>query len=83
MSTKNVSLQDAEGHLAELLELVEQGNEVVIMKGDEPRAKLVMVRARSRGRRVFGQHRGKAWLSDDFDAPLPPDFWTGESGAFE
>jgi len=81
MSTKNVTLQEAEGHLAELLELVEQGNEVVITKGDEPRAKLVMFRERSRGPRVFGQHRGKAWLSDDFDAPLPPDFWSGEGDA--
>ena len=81
MTTKNVTLQEAEGHLAELLELVAQGNEIVITKGDEPRAKLVMVQERPRGPRVFGQHRGQAWLSDDFDAPLPPDFWAGEGSA--
>ncbi len=59
MSTKNVTLQEAEEHLAELLELVEQGNEIVITKGDKPRAKLVMVGERARGPRVFGQYRGK------------------------
>ncbi len=83
MSPKNVTLQEAEGHLAELLDLVEQGNEIVITTGEELRAKLVMVRERSRGPRVFGQHRGKAWLSDDFDAPLPPDFWSGEGNALK
>lgn len=83
MSIKTVTLLEAEEHLAELLELVEQGNEIVITKGDEPRAKLVVVRAPSRGPRVFGQHQGKAWSSDDFDAPLPRDFWSGQGDAFK
>lgn len=25
--------------------------------------------------RELGQFRGKVWMSDDFDAPLPDDFW--------
>jgi hypothetical protein len=27
--------------------------------------------------REFGQFRGQIWMSDDFDAPLPDDFWLG------
>lgn len=28
-------------------------------------------------RRVLGLHAGQIWVSDDFDAPLPDEFWTG------
>lgn len=30
--------------------------------------------------RVFGLHRGAAWIGEDFDQPLPGGFWLG-SGA--
>ncbi|MGB3559563.1 MAG: DUF2281 domain-containing protein [Geitlerinemataceae cyanobacterium] len=29
--------------------------------------------------RVFGQYRGQIWMSDDFNDPLPDEFWLGES----
>ena len=25
----------------------------------------------------LGEHTGQAWMSEDFDAPLPEAFWTG------
>lgn len=28
--------------------------------------------------RVAGLHAGMAWVSDDFDEPLPDEFWLGE-----
>jgi len=27
--------------------------------------------------RVAGLNRGQIWVSDDFDAPLPDEFWQG------
>jgi Protein of unknown function (DUF2281) len=27
--------------------------------------------------RVFGLHAGQVWMSDDFDDPLPDEFWFG------
>ncbi|NMF82626.1 DUF2281 domain-containing protein [Nodosilinea sp. P-1105] len=27
--------------------------------------------------RTLGLHEGKGWLSDDFNDPLPDDFWLG------
>ncbi len=80
VSTKNVTLQEAEGHLGELLELVDQGEEVIITKGDQPCAKLVGISRLPGKPRTFGQHKGKAWMSEDFNAPLPDNFWLG-SGA--
>ncbi len=79
--TKNVTLQDAEGHLNELLDQVDQGEEIIITKGDQPCAKLVAIPPVVKNPRVFGQHKGKVWMSDDFNTPLPDDFWTGNSGA--
>ncbi|NJR57007.1 MAG: DUF2281 domain-containing protein [Acaryochloris sp. CRU_2_0] len=28
--------------------------------------------------RVLGLSKGKIWMSDDFNAPLPDEFWLGE-----
>jgi hypothetical protein len=30
-------------------------------------------------KRVFGLHQGKIWMSDDFNDPLPDDFWNFDS----
>ena len=27
--------------------------------------------------RIAGLHEGQGWTSEDFDAPLPDDFWAG------
>jgi Protein of unknown function (DUF2281) len=29
--------------------------------------------------RIFGLHAGQVWMSDDFDDPLPDEFWFGEN----
>ncbi|MEA5597760.1 DUF2281 domain-containing protein [Rivularia sp. UHCC 0363] len=29
-------------------------------------------------RRIFGLHEGKGWISEDFNDPLPDEFWIGE-----
>lgn len=74
MSTRTVNVEEVSAQFAELVELVEQGEEVVIAKDNQPRAKLVAL-IRKTGQRMFGQHRGKAWMSPDFDEPVPDDFW--------
>ena len=84
MAAKTVTIEEAQTHLPELLALVEQGKEVIIAKGEEPLAKLAPL-AQSKGDeaqapRVFGEYKGQIWVSDDFDAPLPDEFWLGSSG---
>ena len=78
MSTKIVTVQEAEGHLLELIALVEQGEEVVITHDDQLKVKLVPL-VEPPPKRVFGQHRDQVWMSPDFDAPLPDDFWLSGS----
>lgn len=76
MSTKRVSLSEASSHLAELIDAAEQGEDVVIEAEGKTPVRLILVKPERR-KRVFGQHRGQMWMSADFDAPLPDDFWLG------
>ena len=76
MAAKTVTIEEAEGHLDELIEKANAGDEVILAKGGEPVAKLVAL-AKRKGRRVFGQCKGEIWTSEDFDDPLPDDFWLG------
>ncbi len=31
-----------------------------------------------KGQRILGMHPGAIWTSEDFDDPLPDEFWLGE-----
>ncbi len=74
MSPKIVTVEEAEARLLELISLAEQGEDIVIAHEDQLKVKLVPI-GQVPQKRVFGQHRGKIWMSHDFDAPLPDDFW--------
>lgn len=76
MSTRTVSVQEAEKRLAELIGLAQQGDEIIIARDDQARVKLVPIPQKA-NKRVFGQHRGKIRMREDFDALLPEDFWLG------
>ncbi len=77
MTTQTVTLQEAQTRLADLLMLAQAGNEIIIADGNKPLARLVPIAEPKRKRRIAGLQRGKIWTSDDFDAPLPDEFWTG------
>ncbi len=74
MTTKTVSVKDAQTQFLELLDLVSMGNRVVIQKDEEPLAEIVGISFSKKGKRVAGLNRGKIRMSDDFDAPLPDEF---------
>ncbi len=75
MTTNSVDVQEAQHQLAELIEQVAAGAEIILTEGDQPRARLVSI-APSIQRRVPGLHPGSMTTSPDFDAPLPDDFWS-------
>jgi antitoxin (DNA-binding transcriptional repressor) of toxin-antitoxin stability system len=69
MVISRIELDQVAEHLAELIEEVQQGGEVVLTKGDQPVAKIVAhqpVRPIPR----FGSAKGLIIISDDFDEPL-------------
>jgi prevent-host-death family protein len=65
-----VNVHDAKTHLSRLLERVERGEEIVIARSGKPVARLIPLDAVDR-RRPLGRDRGKIWMSDDLDEPLP------------
>jgi prevent-host-death family protein len=76
VSIATLQVEELQTNLADLLSLVTSGQEVVLTKGSMPIARVVPV-APPRAPRVPGLHAGAAWTSDDFDGPLPDDFWSG------
>lgn len=69
-----VTLTEAKNSFDDLINLAESGEEVFITRGKMPKIKLVVVDDKPK-KRIFGQHRGKVWISPDFDTPLPDNFW--------
>jgi len=76
MQKKTVDVHEAQTHLAELLSLVTAGTEIILTEGSTPLARIVPMAGASIPR-VAGLHRGAIWTSEDFDEPLPEEFWTG------
>ena len=77
-----VSLYDAKTHLSDLVEQAAQGREIIIAKSGKPKARLVPLAPKdTRHLRKPGLGKGRGWIADDFDAPLPPEimrYFTGE-----
>ena len=77
MSTKTVTIEDAQSKFSELLTFAIKGNEVIIIENSKKLARLIPFSAIDTPR-VAGLNKGKIWVSDDFDAPLPDEFWMGK-----
>lgn len=76
MFAKKIDVQQSDTSLKDLLTLALEGNEIILTEGDTPVIRLVP-QALPNTPRILGLHPG-AWMSDDFDAPLPDEFWFGE-----
>ena len=76
--TTTIDITQGEQNLTALLDLAKAGNEVVITEGDVPIARLVGLPSQppQQARRA-GMHQGSITVSNDFDEPLPDEFWTG------
>lgn len=67
-----VGIHQAKTHLSELLRRVAMGEEIVILRGQVPVARLVPAEPLA-ARRKLGMDRGLYEVPDDFDEPLPPE----------
>lgn len=71
MST--VSLQELQQDPGALLDRVEAGEHLVVVRGGRPVAELRPVPTIQTGSRPFGLCAGAFTVPDDFDAPLPDE----------
>lgn len=65
-----VNVHEAKTQLSRLLRKVAEGEEVTISRAGVPVAKLVAA-APPNKKRPMGMDRGRIWVADDFDAPMP------------
>lgn len=72
----SVNVHEAKTHLSRLLERVERGEEIVIARAGKPVARLIPIEP-APGKRPIGRDKGKIWMSDDFDEPLPWELFPG------
>jgi len=79
---KTVNVHEAKTQLSRLLQRVAAGEEITIANRGTPVARLVPAE-RPKGRRELGIDRGRVKISDDFDAPLPPEILAGFLGQEE
>ena len=69
---RTVDISVAALHLTRLVNEVAAGEEIVIVKAGEPVARLLPVEPRREPRKP-GLLKGKIWIADDFDEPLPEE----------
>lgn len=67
----HVNIYAAKTQLSRLVDQVNAGEEVVITRHGRPVARLVPIA--DQRQRKLGTLKGKVWMADDFDAPLPDD----------
>jgi prevent-host-death family protein len=76
MNTKTINIHAAKTHFSTLVEEVAAGGEIIIAKAGKPVARLVPLEKKTL-RKTLGMLKGKIRVSDDFDAPLPPEILRG------
>jgi prevent-host-death family protein len=67
-----VNIFEAKTQLSKLIAMAEQGQDVIIARAGKPVARLCALQT-ERSKRIPGSMKGKIWIADDFDAPLPDD----------
>jgi antitoxin (DNA-binding transcriptional repressor) of toxin-antitoxin stability system len=72
-----IDIRELSARLDEVLALASAGGEVILLDGSTPRARLVPLGPAPP--RAAGLHPGALQPAPDFDAPLPDDFWAGQS----
>ena len=73
-----VNIADAKARLSELVERASRGDEIVIARNGQPRARLVPLEPPRP--RLPGHGAGQWQIGDDFNDPLPPDVLAAFSG---
>jgi prevent-host-death family protein len=73
---KTINIHAAKTNLSSLVEEAAAGKEIIIAKAGIPKARLVPLEKKN-FLGTLGALKGKIWVSDDFDDPLPPEILKG------
>lgn len=79
MLTQTVDIAKAQMSIKELLSLLTEDTEIVLTNGEIPIARLLSVNPSSfNSPRIPDLHPNAIIISEDFDEPLPDEFWLGK-----
>jgi len=67
-----VNIFEAKTQLSKLIQMAENGEDVVIARAGKPVVRLTKLKPEKKPI-IFGLMKGKIHVADDFDAPLPED----------
>ncbi|HEU5457210.1 MAG TPA: type II toxin-antitoxin system prevent-host-death family antitoxin [Terracidiphilus sp.] len=67
-----VNIFQAKTQLSKLVERAEHGEEIILARAGKPVARLTQLQPEKKKIR-FGGMKGKIWIADDFDDPLPEE----------
>jgi len=82
MPSITFNLYEAKTNLSRLVERAAAGEEIVIAKAGKPLARLVSYEAVKLPRRP-GAWKGRIWIGEDFDDPLPEEIQRAFEGTEE
>jgi prevent-host-death family protein len=77
MSTTQIEVNELQNRFSEIISRAKAGEEIIVTEANIPRAKLIPIEPDLV--RKLGLHPGGFQMADDFDAPLPEEFWLGQS----
>ncbi|HEX3846266.1 MAG TPA: type II toxin-antitoxin system prevent-host-death family antitoxin [Steroidobacteraceae bacterium] len=69
---KPVNIYDAKTRFSELVDRAHAGEDVIISRNGKPLVRITRLKPEKR-QIQYGLLKGKVWIADDFDAPLPAD----------
>ncbi len=78
MITKTIDVHEVQISLEDILSFIRQGTDVILTDASMPLARLIPL-ITPRKTRIAELHQGAMWTRDDFDDPLPDEFWTGSA----
>ena len=70
---QTVNIYEAKTQLSKLVDLASSGTDVVIARAGKPVARLTSLTTKEKRLIGFGALKGKGWIAEDFDAPLPDE----------
>lgn len=77
MVTKTIDITAMQVFKDTLMQLLEQDTELILVEGTTPVAKVIPIEE-SPVKQLTGSLRGLIEMSDNFDDPLPDEFWFGK-----
>ena len=70
---KQLNIAEAKAKFSELVDAAARGDGTIIAKSGTPVAMLVPLAQKKHSPIKYGTLKGKVWIADNFDEPLPDD----------